>query len=823
MTVKTRNKTLVLILTLVFVFTSVFSTGAAFATTDGTQTGNVVDPGKHWCSVSYLREGEETASVRYITDFEDNAGSANVPYNVSDVNVQIEYPDGEKERIPVQYDENGKCTKELTVTFTDGSTQTYSVTVIREPGDVITLPWIDACYMIDGEPARCAIDITGLTDYGESYANIPASYDEAAGITFDIAPEYKGKINELVGTFTAAEEGTQVAFTMTSPDKSITKTFTIYLVKTPLSSDTLFFGNVLAGNGTYEYKMYFDKGDFEANGGTYTVGVPYGTITDADGNNDNFLKMIVTLNDGGAKVDLPYDNESGSYVADFELGDDGTYSKTFTVTAENGDQYPAVIRLEENDGNVIEPESAGVGWVIFKGDKIDEREESAVDLAAAATDDGTTVIVPKSIFGQEDSVVYTMFNMQFAYWPDIQFEITYSDGSTFTESVFDGWVATTLELSDVDSAVIKVTATSENGEVTKVYTIRVIKEDPGEYIMPVYIDSIVVIPTPVTPQDEVTNNAGNIESAPSTNADMNKSTTSKGDETTTAVNQTIADKIVENAVANKSEEIVIDATYHTESSSQSTKAATVEVPAETLRQIAEQTEATVTIKTDVAEIKLDAEALAAVAEQAEGKSVNVVAEKVKADEKEVRVDLKVVCSEGKIISDFNGGNVSVTVEVPEGKKDVVCVYIDGQGLWHTVPGQLNEDGTYTFTTGRFLTYAVVDTAYAEETIAAQKEAVKDVQLKLRSANAKTSRGKMAIKLTVSEITDTGIDFEGYVIYRSTKKTSGYKKIFTSCTGTYYNTSAKKGVKYYYKAKGFVTIDGEKVYTSWSKKAIRTAE
>ena len=330
-------------------------------------------------------------------------------------------------------------------------------------------------------------------------------------------------------------------------------------------------------------------------------------------------------------------------------------------------------------------------------------------------------------------------------------------------------------------------------------------------------------PAPSTPKDEVTNQTGTTTTAPTTNAELSQSTTSKGNETTTTVDQTIADKIVENAVANKSEEVVIDATVKTEAADHSTKAATVEVPTETLAQIAEKTDADVTIKTDVAEIKLDTEALAAVVEQAEGKSVSVVAEKVKADAKEIRVELKVVCSEGKTISDFKGGNISVTVEAPKGKKDVVCVYIDEQGHWHTVPGQLNADGTYTFTTGHFSTYAIVDAEHAADTIAAQKEAVKAVQLKLRSANAKTSKGKKAIKLTISEVTKTGIDFDGHVIYRSTKKTSGFKKIYTTKTGTYFNTSAKKGVKYYYKAKGFVTIDGEKVYTGWSKKAIRTAK
>ncbi|MBQ6899498.1 MAG: hypothetical protein IJN72_01535 [Firmicutes bacterium] len=375
------------------------------------------------------------------------------------------------------------------------------------------------------------------------------------------------------------------------------------------------------------------------------------------------------------------------------------------------------------------------------------------------------------------------------------------------------------------------------------------------YIPPV--DPTPVTPAPSTPKDDVVTNettntgaAGETVVAPTTNADVSASTTTTKTETgeaktETKVEQTTADKIVESAVANKSEEVVIDATTApapatgTTTPAVETTEAAVTIPTATIETIAQQTEAAVTIKTDVAEIKLDNTAAAAIAEQAaEDGTISIVA--VKTDEKvveeetttgeaekvtEVHFELKVVCSERGVIGDFQGGTVTVTVPVPEDMhtEELVAVYIDAQGHYHRVTGVKNANGTFTFTTDHFSSYAVMTAEEAEKAIAEQKAKVESVKLKLRSANSKTSKGKKAIKLTVSEVTDTGIDFDGYVIYRSTKKTSGFKKIYTTKTGTYYNTSAKKGVKYYYKAKGFVTIDGEKVYTGWSKKAIRTAK
>ena len=220
---------------------------------------------------------------------------------------------------------------------------------------------------------------------------------------------------------------------------------------------------------------------------------------------------------------------------------------------------------------------------------------------------------------------------------------------------------------------------------------------------------------------------------------------------------------------------------------------------------------------------MDTQALAAVADAAEGNTVSVVAEKVKADAKEIRIELAVV-SDGKKISDFKGGKVSVTVPAPKGKKDLVCVYIDAQGHYHKIPGQLNADSTYTFITDHFSTYAILEVNHAETAIAEQKAAIEIIKFKLSSKQVKTSKGKKGIKLTWS---DSNVVFDGIEIQRSFKKTSGYgkKPYFTAKKGakSYTNTAVKTGARYYYRARGFVTIDGEKVYTKWSSKAYRTVK
>ncbi|MGN0720590.1 MAG: YDG domain-containing protein [Anaerovoracaceae bacterium] len=321
------------------------------------------------------------------------------------------------------------------------------------------------------------------------------------------------------------------------------------------------------------------------------------------------------------------------------------------------------------------------------------------------------------------------------------------------------------------------------------------------------------------------------QSGNTTTTDMSGSTESKGGQTTTTVDKQVADKLVETAVANKSEEIVISTVTKNQSAASSIKSSEVAIPAETLQTIADKTNANIVIKTDVAEVKLDNKAAEAVASQAQAgtagknETVSIVAEKVKEEAKEVRFELKVVTSSGEVISDFNGGNVSITVNVPKSlsNKNIVCVYIDENGYMHKMDGRLNSDGTYSFTTGHFSTYAIMSEEEVDAAIKEQKAAVKSIKLRLRSQLVKTKSGKKAIKLTWTNPSD--IEFEGVEIYRSLKKNTGYgkKPIYISKSGKYINTAVKSGKKYYYRVRAFVTIDGEKVYTEYSGKAYRTVK
>ena len=102
------------------------------------------------------------------------------------------------------------------------------------------------------------------------------------------------------------------------------------------------------------------------------------------------------------------------------------------------------------------------------------------------------------------------------------------------------------------------------------------------------------------------------------------------------------------------------------------------------------------------------------------------------------------------------------------------------------------------------------------------------KLVARSKLITLKNGKKAVRVTWYDKNGNEADFDGVEIYRSTQryKEYGLKPFYASKNGRtegyYVNTrDLKEGTTYYYKIRGYVLIDGQKYYTDYSLKAIRT--
>jgi len=119
--------------------------------------------------------------------------------------------------------------------------------------------------------------------------------------------------------------------------------------------------------------------------------------------------------------------------------------------------------------------------------------------------------------------------------------------------------------------------------------------------------------------------------------------------------------------------------------------------------------------------------------------------------------------------------------------------------------------------------AVDETLEAEALAAAAEKATKIASvegLKIK-ASSKAGKGWIKVQWKVTGNTDY---VEGYQLYKSTKAQTGYKKCITTTKTSFKNTkNLKKGTRYFYKVRAFVTVDDVKYYSDWSNKANRYAK
>ena len=296
---------------------------------------------------------------------------------------------------------------------------------------------------------------------------------------------------------------------------------------------------------------------------------------------------------------------------------------------------------------------------------------------------------------------------------------------------------------------------------------------------------------------------------------LNKSITTSDSKTTATVADTVADQILAKLASSESKSVVIDA------SAGSAESTAVVISESALKKLAEVEGIEITLVTDSGRVVLDSKTLASVAASAGNDGqVTLDIETVEKSNNLLKVDISISTSCG-YVTEFSGGKVTVTVVIDDELKgkNPVAVYIDDEGKYFKIGGTLNEDGTFTFVTGHFSTYAVMPEADADKVIKEQAiSAVKKVKSTVTLSTKSVKRGiKVSVKIPASKKADK----TGVIIYRSIKKNSGYamyKKVKTSGS-TYTITNTKnvkgnrlvKGKRYYYKARVYKVIDGKTYY------------
>lgn len=313
--------------------------------------------------------------------------------------------------------------------------------------------------------------------------------------------------------------------------------------------------------------------------------------------------------------------------------------------------------------------------------------------------------------------------------------------------------------------------------------------------------------------------------------------------TTASVSKDLGDKLLDQAVSNKSDtiEIIVKSSKANNGSgagstgaADSVKATEVELPKATVNAIAKDTNADLVIKTDNGEVVLDNKTLETIAGAANGDTVTiVVGENTQLKETQKPAE-KIVGKNGtlfdlvakigeKHLHQFEGGKAYVALPMPDKLKgkDILVIYIDDNGLCEILNHSVEKIGAedyIRFTTTRFSTFAVVDKDEAEGLIKEQNAAhVKELMqsAKFKVTTTKTSKKSVKVqvaakssKTMISDIKSLGYTVK-YQFYRSTKKDAGYKLLKTSSKNSFISTKGTKGRKYYYKARMLV-YDGSKL-------------
>lgn len=363
-------------------------------------------------------------------------------------------------------------------------------------------------------------------------------------------------------------------------------------------------------------------------------------------------------------------------------------------------------------------------------------------------------------------------------------------------------------------------------------------------------------PTPagsdvVTVKDDKGNaiSGSNVVTTTKTTVNNTKNETSRNEQGQTVskiigtVSKETAEKLVSQAVSNRSDiiEITVSSAAASSEAADTAKSTELEIPKTTVASIAKDTDASLVVKTDSGSVTLDNKTLETITSETNGDTVKLIVKENAALTEAQRAASAAIGENGKLfdlavqsgnrlLHDFQGGKAYVTLPMPDKLKgkDILVIYIDDNGLCKILNHSVVKIGAeyyIRFTTTRFSTFAVVDKDEAEGLIKEQNAAhVKELMqsAKFKVTTTKTSKKSVKVqvaakssKTMISDIKSLGYTVK-YQFYRSTKKTAGYKLRKTSSKNSFISTKGTKGRKYYYKARVLV-YDGK---TLVAKSALR---
>ena len=356
-------------------------------------------------------------------------------------------------------------------------------------------------------------------------------------------------------------------------------------------------------------------------------------------------------------------------------------------------------------------------------------------------------------------------------------------------------------------------------------------------------------PTPagsdvVTVKDDKGNaiSGSNVVTTTKTTVNNTKNETSRNEQGQTVskiigtVSKETAEKLVSQAVSNRSDiiEITVSSAAASSEAADTAKSTELEIPKTTVASIAKDTDASLVVKTDSGSVTLDNKTLETITSETNGDTVKLIVKENAALTEAQRAASAAIGENGKLfdlavqsgnrlLHDFQGGKAYVILPMPDKLKgkDILVIYIDDNGLCKILNHSVVKIGAeyyIRFTTTRFSTFAVVDKDEAEGLIKEQNAAhVKELMqsAKFKVTTTKTSKKSVKVqvaakssKTMISDIKSLGYTVK-YQFYRSTKKDAGYKLLKTSSKNSFIGTKGTKGRKYYYKARVLV-YDGSKL-------------